>query len=99
MQDGCHGTAPRTGPRRSVPRLARPGAAGLQVHVLRAGFGETVGECLRHDRLVVVASTGRSPKWNSVGATLLCRAADALRHCSDPGSSPSNRPYFLGTPL
>jgi hypothetical protein len=28
------------------------------------------------------------------GATLLCRAADAPRHCPDPGGSPGDRPGF-----
>jgi hypothetical protein len=28
------------------------------------------------------------------GTTLLCRAADAPRHCPDPGGSPVDRPGF-----
>jgi hypothetical protein len=34
-------------------------------------------------------------KWNSAGGTrLVCRAADAPGHCSDPGGSPGDRPGF-----
>ncbi len=47
-----------------------PGAAGLQVHVLRAGLGQAIGERLHGDRAVVVAGI-------LVAAGQVLRAVDA----------------------